>query len=222
MNRIVLVVASAAFALAGSQAARAQNADPNMSFFITSTGPGKGADLGGLAGADRYCQQLATAVGAGGKTWRAYLSTSAANGQPAVNARDRIGQGPWHNAKGVMIAANLADLHDEKKVNINKETGLTEKGEPVKGRGMSPNEHDILTGSQLDGTAYPAGKDMTCGNWTSSDQGSARVGHHDRVGLAGPGRHPESWNSAHGSRGCTPAGLKSTGGNGYFYCFAVR
>lgn len=222
MNRLVLVVASAAFALAGSQAARAQGADPNMSFFITSTGSGKGADLGGLAGADRLCQQLATAVGAGGKTWRAYLSTQAAGGQPAVNARDRIGSGPWHNAKGEMIAKDLADLHDGSKNMISKGAGLTEKGEPVKGRGMTPNEHDILTGSQLDGTAYPAGKDMTCGNWTSSDAGQTRVGHHDRGGLDGPGRHPASWNSAHDTRGCSPAGLKSTGGNGYFYCFAAQ
>lgn len=222
MRKLAIVFASAAFTLAGSQGALAQNADPNMSFFITSVGTGKGADLGGLAGADRHCQQLAAAVGAGGKTWRAYLSTSAADGKPAVNARDRVGSGPWHNAKGVMIARNLAELHDGEKVKLNKETALTEKGEPVKGRGMSPNEHDILTGSQLDGTAYPAGKDMTCGNWTSSDEGSSRVGHHDRVGLAGPGRNPSSWNSAHDSRGCSPAGLRSTGGNGYFYCFAVQ
>jgi hypothetical protein len=199
----------------GSGLVVAQNAP--MSFFITSAGPGKGADLGGLAGADKHCETLAAAVGAKG-TWRAYLSASAAGDQPAVNARDRIGSGPWHNAKGVQIAANAADLHSDKN-NLTKETQLTEKGEIVSGRGDTPNKHDILTGSQADGTAFPAGEDKTCKNWTSSGEGSAQVGHHDRVG-GGP--NPTSWNSAHGSKGCSQENLRGTGGDGLFYCFKVK
>jgi hypothetical protein len=188
----------------------------SMSFFITSAGPGNGADLGGLAGADRHCQMLAEAVGAGGHTWHAYLSTSAANGQPAVNARDRIGQGPWYNAKGVLVAQNVADLHSDNN-KLSKENSLNEKGEVVNGRGDDPNRHDILTGSQLDGTAYD--QDHTCSNWTSSSsEGSARVGHHDRQG---GGEHPTSWNSAHDSRGCSQENLRGTGGDGLFYCFAI-
>jgi hypothetical protein len=151
---------------------------PGMSFFISSTGSGKGADFGGLAGADKHCQSLAAAAGAGKRTWRAYLSTS---GAKPVNARDRIGKGPWRNAKGEVIAKNVKELHANP--NINKQTGLTEKGEPVNGRGDSPNKHDILTGSQADGTAFPAGEDRTCGNWTKSGEGAAMVGHHDRIGL---------------------------------------
>ncbi len=189
-----------------------------MTFFITSTGPGKGADLGGLAGADRHCQTLAEAVGAGDLEWRAYLSTIATETQPAVHARDRIGDGPWYNAKGVMVAKSVDDLHSESN-NLNKETALNEKGEMVKGRGDSPNMHDILTGSQLNGTAFTGEGYTNCDNWTSSGEGSAQVGHHDRTG---GGQNPTSWNSAHGSRGCSQANLQSTGGNGLFYCFALR
>ena len=203
-----------------SGTAVAQSAHPQMSFFITSQGPGKGADLGGLAGADAHCQRLAATVGAGGKTWRAYLSAKAAGGKPAVHARDRIGSGPWHNAKGMLVASNLDDLHKQTD-RISKANGLNEKGQPIAGRGETPNRHDILTGSDLMGRLMPGDK-QTCNNWTSSaEDGSARVGHHDRAGRAGPGRHPESWVSAHQSRGCSQANLRSTGGDGLFYCFAV-
>src|SRR5688500_12649330 len=200
-----------AVALAGASAQ-----DNPMSFFVTSAGPGKGGDLGGLEGADAHCQALAEAAGAGGKTWRAYLSTS---GEGAVNARDRIGSGPWVNAKGVEIAASVDELHGETN-KINKETALDERGNTVKGRGDEPNQHDILTGSQRDGTAFPAGEDMTCGNWTSNDEGSAMVGHHDRMGLD-QSEAAMSWNSSHASRGCSQEALIGTGGNGYFYCFAA-
>jgi hypothetical protein len=189
-----------------------------MTFFITSAGPGEGANLGGLAGADRHCQMLAQAAGAGSHTWHAYLSTSAAAGQPAVNARDRIGSGPWTNAKGVRIAESVADLHSDKN-KLTKETQLNEKGEVVNGRGDTPNRHDILTGSQLDGTAFPAEPNLTCGNWTSGEAGSAQVGHHDRQG---GGANPTSWNSAHASSGCSQANLQGTGGDGLFYCFATN
>ena len=185
----------------------------DMSFFITSAGPGDGANLGGLEGADRHCQNLAEAAGAGGRTWRAYLSTTGADG---VNARDRIGSGPWRNAKGVVIAQNVDELHGEN--NLTKDTQLTEKGGMVNGRGDTPNQHDILTGSQLDGTASSGDGDTTCGNWASNGEGSALVGHHDRTG---GGANPTSWNSAHGSRGCSQANLQGTGGNGYYYCFAT-
>lgn len=184
-----------------------------VSFFLTSVGSGDGANLGGLAGADQHCQALAQAAGAGGKTWRAYLSTQ---GQGAVNARDRIGSGPWFNAKNVEIAANVAELHGDN--NLTKETQLTEKGMMVNGRGDTPNQHDILTGSQLDGTTFSADEDHTCKNWTSNGGGSAQVGHHDR---SGGGANPTSWNNAHGSRGCSQEDLIGTGGNGYFYCFAA-
>ncbi len=190
-----------------------------MTFFITSSGPGNGAKLGGLTGADKHCQSLATAAGAGNRTWHAYLSTSASGGQPAVNARDRIGRGPWYNAKGVRIAESVADLHGDKN-NLTKQTALTEKGEVVNGRGDQPNRHDILTGSQLDGTALsgdPA--NATCENWTSEGEGSAQVGHHDRQG---GGEHATSWNSAHPSRGCSQENLRGTGGDGLFYCFATN
>jgi len=186
-----------------------------MSFFITSAGPGKGADLGGLAGADRHCHALADAVGAGKLQWRAYLSTLPQGGAPAVNARDRIGRGPWFNAKGVKVADNVADLHSDNN-KLTKQNSLTETGTVVNGRGDQPNMHDILTGSNLDGTAYIAEGYTNCGNWTSSGEGSARVGHHDRVG---GGDNPTSWNSAHNSRGCSQENLQSTGGNGLFYCF---
>src|SRR4051812_18098690 len=160
--------------------ALAQNAPEKMTYFITSAGSGKGADLGGLAGADQHCQDLAKAAGAGNRTWHAYLSTSASDGKPAVNARDRIGKGPWYNAKGVMVAKSVADLHSDSN-NLKKETSLSEKGEVLNGRGDTPNQHDILTGSQPDGTAFPGTADKTCGNWTSSGaEGSAEVGHHDR------------------------------------------
>ncbi len=194
----------------------AQSMDSHMSFFLTSRGPGSGADLGGLAGADRHCQMLASAVGADNRTWRAYLSTSISANQAAVNARDRIGQGPWYNSRGIRIAENVANLHSNN--NLTKETQLNEKGEKVNGRGDTPNRHDILTGSQLDGGAFRGEEDWTCQNWTSSSEGSARVGHHDRTG---GGAHPSSWNSAHSSRGCSQENLRSTGGNGLFYCFAI-
>ena len=188
--------------------------DGEMSFFITSAGPGDGANLGGSEGADKHCQALAEAAGSSGKTWRAYLST---DGEDGVDARDRIGSGPWFNAKGVEVARNLDALHYSN-VGLTKETQLTEKGEMVKGRGDSPNEHDILTGSKLDGARFTDGADHTCSNWTSNDEGSAQVGHHDRTG-GGP--VPSSWNSAHGSRGCSQSNLQGTGGNGYYYCFAI-
>src|SRR4051812_11151685 len=194
----------------------------NMTFFVTTVGSGNGADLGGLAGADAHCQQLAEAVDASG-TWRAYLSTQASNGQPAIRARDRIGTGPWRNALGVVIAANVAELHGQN--NLTKATALTEKGQPVNGRGDTPNMHDMLTGSQPDGTAFAAGEDRTCANWTSSGQGAAMLGHHDRQGLRDDDAS-KSWNASHPSRGanggCSLEALKGTGGNGLFYCFAVN
>ncbi|NML17717.1 hypothetical protein [Azohydromonas caseinilytica] len=191
-----------------------------LSFFVTSTGLGRGADLGGLAGADRHCQTLADDVGAGGKTWRAYLSTSAEGATPAVNARDRIGPGPWRNARGELIAENVAQLHQDNR--LTKDTALTEKGDTVRGRGDSPNQHDILTGTQADGTAFPAsGNDMTCRNWTHSGEGAAMVGHHDRTGLD-ESAAAKSWNSSHPTRGCSQDALKATGGAGLLYCFAER
>jgi hypothetical protein len=192
-----------------------------MTFFITSTGSGEGGDLGGLAGADKHCQMLAQTVGAGGKTWHAYLSTQGAG---AVNARDRIGSGPWQNSKGTVIAKNLTELHSANN-NITKQTALNEKGELVNGRGDTPNMHDILTGSQADGTAFAGGDDRTCGNWTKSGQSAAMVGHHDRQGLRDD-EESKSWNSSHPTRGpdggCSQNDLKSTGGNGFFYCFATK
>ncbi|MEK0082839.1 hypothetical protein [Benzoatithermus flavus] len=191
-----------------------------MSFFVTSVGSGKGADLGGLEGADRHCRQLAEAVGAGGRTWRAYLSTQATDGQPAVDARSRIGSGPWRNAKGVVIARDVNELHGTN--NLTKETALTEKGEIVKGRGDTPNMHDILTGSQPDGTAFAVAEDRTCGNWTrNGTEGAAMLGHHDRMGLRDDAAS-KSWNSSHLSRGgCSQEALRGTGGAGLFYCFAA-
>jgi hypothetical protein len=213
------VMSVAAF---GTGAAEAQS--PNMSFFITSVGPGKGGDLGGLTGADGHCQQLAQAAGAGGKTWHAYLSIQAAEGSDAVNARDRIGSGPWQNAKGIVVAKDVAELHSASN-NLTKETALTEKGEVNNGRGDTPNRHDILTGSQADGTAFPPGTDRTCGNWLSSGQGAAMLGHSDRQGLRDD-EPSHSWNSSHPSRGpdggCSQADLRSTGGDGLLYCFAVN
>jgi hypothetical protein len=199
----------------------AQAQQSALTFFVTSAGPGKGGDLGGLAGADAHCQQLAQAAGAGNRTWRAYLSASASGGAAAVNARDRIGQGPWRNAKGAIVAKSVADLHGPENA-IGKQTALTEKGAPVNGRGDTPNTHDILTGSQADGRAFPPGdKDTTCGNWTKSGEGSAVVGHHDRIGLRDDDAS-KSWNSSHASRGCSADALKATGGAGLFYCFAAN
>ena len=189
-----------------------------LGFFITSTGSGDGANLGGLAGADQICQARAQAVGAGSRRWRAYLSASAGPGTSAVNARDRIGPGPWYNAKGIPVAMSVADLHTSSN-RLSKENSLTETGGVVNGRGDTPNTHDILTGSQADGTAFASGADRTCGNWTSNGEGSAQVGHQDRLG---GGADPTSWNSAHPSRGCSRADLQASGGDGAFYCFASR
>lgn len=211
---------SSLLVLGSSASSLAQQA--KMSFFVTSVGSGKGADLGGLEGADRHCQQLAQAVGAGSRTWRAYLSTQAVGGQPAVNARDRIGDGPWQNSKGVSIAKDVDELHGDN--NLNKQTALTEKGDVVNGRGDNPNRHDALTGSQADGKAFPPGDDRTCHNWTSSTQGAAMLGHIDRQGLRDDAQS-KSWNSSHPSRGsdggCSQADLRSTGGDGLYYCFAA-
>ena len=207
------------FVLAAPAAAQDAEADSSMSFFITSAGPGNGADLGGLEGADAHCQTLAEDVGAGEKTWRAYLSASATDTSEAVHARDRIGEGPWYNAEGVLVAESVDDLHSDDN-NLGRETSLTEAGDVVNGRGDDPNMHDILTGTQLDGTAFDGEDDSTCSNWTSSgEDGSAQVGHHDRTG---GGDNPTSWHSAHGSRGCSQANLQGTGGNGLFYCFAAN
>ncbi len=196
-----------------------------MSFFVTSAGSGKGADLGGLAGADAQCQKLAGAAGAGGKTWRAYLSTPPAlasgttPGVAAVNARDRIGAGPWFNAKGMLIARDLTHLHDGN--NIGKDTALDERGGVIKGRGDTPNEHDMLTGSRSDGTAFAPQSDTTCKGWTSSTEGSAIVGHHDRIG-PNTDNWAKSWNFSHQSAGCSQEALVRTGGAGRFYCFAAN
>jgi len=186
-------------------------------FFVTSTGLGRGGDLGGLSGADAHCQGLAKAEGAGDHTWRAYLSTSASSGQPGVNARDRIGQGPWYNSGGQLVALNLEQLHSAGTL-IDKETAVTERLDPVNGAGDSPNTHDVLTGSRPDGTAFAGTDDFTCGNWTSGGAGRAQVGHHDRTGQ---GDGASSWNSAHATRGCSQQDLQSTGGAGLFYCFAI-
>jgi hypothetical protein len=191
-----------------------------MSFFVTSNNPGKGADFGGLAGADAYCQKLASTAGAGDKTWRAYLSTTPEAGKPAVNARDRIGRGPWLNAKGLLMAASVDDLHGPNN-KLSKQNSLTEKGEIVSGRGDPVNLHDILTGSSADGRADTSAPDTTCGNWTQSGEGSAIVGHHDRMGL-NDSAPMKSWNMSHPTRGCGMEALKSTGGGGLLYCFAAN
>jgi hypothetical protein len=206
-------------ALLGAVPGHAQQA--NMSFFVTSHGPGQGANLGGLAGADAHCQALAASVGAGAKTWHAYLSTQGAGG---VNARDRIGKGPWVNVKGVVVATSVDDLHSANN-KLNKQNNLSEKGEVINGRGDKPNRHDILTGSQPDGTAFTDGKDHTCKNYTSSTQGAVMLGHNDRMGLRDDAPS-HSWNSSHDSRGkdggCSQADLRSTGGDGLLYCFAIN
>ena len=202
---------------------RAQQAPPqfpNMTFFITSTGGPKGADYGGIEGADRHCQTLAAKAGAGTKTWRAYLSTQAEGDKPAVNARDRIGKGPWYNTAGLQIATSVDDLHSDGN-KINEENGYAENGRRIPGRAFVINQHDILTGSQADGRAHPAGKDTTCGNWTKSGEGAAMVGHHDRMGLRDDAPS-KSWNASHPSRGCGAEALKSSGGAGLIYCFATN
>jgi hypothetical protein len=221
------VIASVAAVMLVVSAGHAQQPPPqapNMTFFVTSAGPGKGADLDGLEGADRQCQTLAQGAGAGGKTWRAYLSTQAAGGATAVNARDRIGAGPWQNFKGEVIAKSLDELHSDAN-KLNMQTALTERGTIVAGRGYTPNYHDVLTGSQPDGRAFPPDEDRTCRNWTSSTTGSAMVGHHDRNGTRDDAPS-KSWNSSHPSRGpdggCSQNDLRSTGGNGLFYCFAAN
>ena len=227
MNSMMRLSVLAAFALvsvslsAGSYAAGAQK---KMGFFVTSAGSGKGADLGGLAGADKICQSLAQAAGAGNRRWHAYLSTSASGGAKAVNARDRIGRGPWYNAKGVLIARNVDQLHENN--NLTKQTALTEKGAVVNGRGDKPTMHDILTGSDPQGRAFPANMDTTCGNWTKSGEGSAQLGHHDRLGVRAGAFSEDpaarSWNSSHPSIGCSQDALRRTGGDGRLYCFAVK
>lgn len=220
MNRKVIRTAFVTLALAGC--ASVQPGPENMTFFVTSSGPGRGADLGGIEGADRHCQALATAAGAGKRTWRAYLSTQGKtiSDTNVVHARDRIGAGPWHNARGVRIASSVEDLHSERN-KINTENALDEKGARVNDRSMKPNKHDILTGTRPDGTAWSPTADMTCGNWTKSGAGAAMVGHHDR---AGPVTHPwaVSWNASHPSIGCDQESLRKTGGDGLLYCFAEK
>ena len=219
MSKSVRLTVIAAAMLAGlSSAAMAQAQAPNTTFFVTSVGSGKGGDLGGLAGADAHCQQLATTVGAGGKTWRAYLSTNAAAQGGAVNARDRIGNGPWQNSKGTVIATSVADLHSDN-TKLNRENSLTERGTMVAGFGVTPNWHDALTGSDMDGKAFPGNMNLTCNNWTSSAAGSAMLGHIDRTGGAAT-VFQRSWNGSHMSRSCSQPDLIATGGNGLFYCFA--
>jgi hypothetical protein len=222
ITRSSILASAALVALLLGGSAQAQQASPDMSFFVTSAPIGKGGDLGGLAGADAHCQQLAAAVGAGGKTWHAYLSTNtnAANPGATVNARDRIGRGPWKNARGVVIATSVEDLHSDGN-KITKESGLTEKGAVVNGVGDTPNQHDMLTGSQMDGRAFPDNVNMTCNNWTSSQYGTALVGHVDRRGNADT-IFQHHWGSSHMSRGCTQPDLIATGGNGLFYCFAAN
>ena len=225
MSTFARMISPVCFCLAATliaaQPARAQSA--YTTFFVTSTGIGNGGNLGGLAGADNYCQTLAQAAGAGARTWHAYLSTQAADGKPAVNARDRIGKGPWQNSKGVVIARDVVELHAAN--NLTKQTALSEKGDVINGRGDTPNRHDVLTGSQADGTAFPVGEDRTCKNWTSSTQGAAMLGHSDRIGLRDDDAS-KSWNSSHPSRGpeggCSQADLRSTGGDGLLYCFAAN
>jgi hypothetical protein len=220
------VTLGCAFVLLLSPLAQAQAPGPQphpMSFFVTSVGIGKGGDLGGLAGADAHCQRLAAAVGGGSKTWRAYLSTQARPGEPAVNARDRIGQGPWYNSKRLPIAENQAELHGDTielaqlGSNLFKQSALTEKGELVNGVGDTPKIHDVLTGSQTDGRAFADGADRTCNNWTSSGAGSAQVGHSDRIGNGNT-----SWNSGDATPGCSQPDFVKHGGAGLFYCFAIN
>ena len=225
MKRIALMAAAVAFAMSAAHAqdkSKPKTASKgDMTFFVTSAGKGNGADYGGVDGADAHCNALAKAAGSKHDNWKAYLSVtpgSGATGAPGVNARERIGKGPWRNAKGTVVAKNVNDLHSDK-ANINKQTALDEKGNPIKARGETPNEHDILTGSDPMGRYSTAGGDTTCGNWTKSAEGSAIVGHHDRTGL-NDYWHMKSWNSSHGSRGCSQDNLKASGGAGLLYCFA--
>jgi hypothetical protein len=217
INRWSLLACAAAVSLL-TACGSMTGAKSGMSFFVTSTNPGKGGDLGGLAGADAHCQKLATTAGAGNRTWRAYLSAQPVAGQPGVNARDRIGKGPWQNAKGVVIASDVEQLHSAN--NISKQTALTETGAVINGRGDTPNLHDVLTGSQPNGTFIAGDANSTCGNWSMSIGGAAMVGHHDRIGLD-DSVPAKSWNSSHQSRGCSLDQLKSTGGGGLYYCFAA-
>ena len=227
----VFIVAALAFGLTSGVNAQQQPAAPpqlpqapNMTFFVTGAGPGKGADLGGIEGADQYCQTLAQRHGAGGKTWRAYLSTQEAAGKPAVNARDRIGNGPWQNFKGQVVATSLDDLHSDNN-KLGFDNSLSERGQIIPGVGFAPNRHDVLTGSTPEGRAFPAAEDRTCKNWTSSTQGTAMVGHIDKKGLRDD-PPSKSWNSSHPSRGpeggCSQSDLRGTGGDGLFYCFATQ
>ncbi len=219
-TRLSVVMSAALMSLGVAGSAQAQQApqSPNMTFFVTSVGSGRGADLGGIDGADRHCQQLATAAGAGSKTWHAYLSTS---GLTPVNARDRIGRGPWQNFKGEVIAQNVDDLHSDNN-KLTSQTALTERGTIVAGVGYTPNYHDVLTGSQMDGRAWPPNVNLTCNNWTSSNTfGSAMLGHVDRRGLT-DNMYARSWNATHMSRACSQDDLRATGGGGLFYCFAAQ
>lgn len=214
MKKPILILSLVATAI-GFGYANAQ--DSAMTFFLTSEGPGDGAKLGGLAGADAHCAALAASVGAGGKNWRAYLSTS--GGDAPVNARDRIGSGPWTNANGVVVAMNVDDLHSDNN-KLGKENSISESGEQINGRGDTPNRHDIITGSSLDGMAVTDGEDHSCRDWSySGSEGSANAGHHDRQG---GGTNPTSWNNAHGTRGCSQSDLVGTGGDGLFYCFVAN
>lgn len=212
-----LLLTTAALITAAVTITTINSQENELSFFITSVGSGDGANLGGLAGADAHCASLATAAGSRGKTWHAYLSAHATASSPAVNARDRIGFGPWYNANGVEVATNLNHLHSESN-DLSKANSITENGDTVNGRGDTPNQHDILTGSTLDGRTLDDGNNHTCNNWTSNGEGSAQVGHFDRTG---GGQNPTSWNNAHGSAGCSQANLVATGGAGYYYCFAT-
>jgi hypothetical protein len=222
--RLTMLASIALISLGGFAQAQQQGPQaPNMTFFVTSTGPGKGADLGGIEGADARCQQLASTVGAGGKTWHAYLSSNTNAAEPAktINARDRIGKGPWQNFKGDVIASNVDELHNGAMNKLSATTGLTERGQRLPTFGFNPNHHDIMTGSQPDGRAFPGNTNLTCNNYSSSQFGKVEVGHVDRTGLTDTDQ-AHSWNSSHQSRDCSQEGLISTGGNGLFYCFAVQ
>ncbi len=214
-----ILIATACMAAGGAVAQQGPPQFPDMTFFVTSKGGPDGANFGGLDGADRHCQTLAAAAGAGGKTWRAYLSTQVASGGTAVNARDRIGKGPWKNAKGVEIATDVDNLHTANKLNL--DNSVTETGRMVPGRFFIGTQHDVLTGTQADGRAFPPGEDKTCGNWTKNGEGSAMVGHSDRLGL-NESAEAKSWNAAHPTRGCSLAQLAPTGGSGLLYCFATN
>ncbi len=218
MRHVLLATAALMGFTCSALAQQAPPQFPNMSFFVTSAGSGKGGDLGGISGADAHCQTLAMAAGAGNKVWRAYLSTAETPQAKGINARDRIGKGPWQNAKGVVVATSVDDLHSANN-KLSRENSLTERGTMIAGFGYAPNWHDIVTGSTAEGTAYPGNMNLTCGNWTSSEFGKTVVGHVDRRGGA-DNEFQRSWNAAHMSRACGQADLVATGGNGLFYCFA--